>query len=122
MWSSLSVICDRSVVSSINKTKCHDIAEILLKVALNTINQTFIFIPYFIVGELYLALVTSKKAHAKLLKVDPTEALKMKGVVDFISHKDVPGHNTWNILPEEIFASNEVIYVIFNIKLSNNGQ
>ena len=27
-------------VSSINKTDCHDIAEILLKVALNTIKQT----------------------------------------------------------------------------------
>jgi hypothetical protein len=27
-------------VSSINKTVCHDITEILLKVALNTINQT----------------------------------------------------------------------------------
>jgi hypothetical protein len=27
-------------VSSTNKTDCHDIAEILLKVALNTINQT----------------------------------------------------------------------------------
>ena len=29
-------------VSFINKTDCHDIAEILLKVALNTIKQTFI--------------------------------------------------------------------------------
>jgi hypothetical protein len=28
-----------SPVSSTNKTACHDIAEILLKVALNTINQ-----------------------------------------------------------------------------------
>jgi hypothetical protein len=27
-------------VSSTNKTDCHDITEILLKVALNTINQT----------------------------------------------------------------------------------
>jgi hypothetical protein len=27
-------------VSSTNKTYCHDIIEILLKVALNTINQT----------------------------------------------------------------------------------
>ena len=77
---------------------------------------------YFIVGELYLALVTSKKAHAKLLKVDPTEALKMKGVVDFISHKDVPGTNTWNFVPEETFASKEVIDVIFYTKLSNQGQ
>ena len=31
-------------VSSTNKTDCHDITEILLKVALNTITLTFIFI------------------------------------------------------------------------------
>ena len=30
-------------VSSINKTDCHDMTEILLKVVLNTINQTRIF-------------------------------------------------------------------------------
>ena len=46
MWSSLSVICDRSVVFSgppvsyTNKTDSHNITEILLKVALNTIKQT----------------------------------------------------------------------------------
>jgi plasmid replication initiation protein len=41
MWYSLSVTCDRSVVfSSTNKTYHHDITEILLKVALNTIKQT----------------------------------------------------------------------------------
>jgi hypothetical protein len=38
----LSVTCDRSVVSSTNTTDRHDITEILLKVALNTINQTYI--------------------------------------------------------------------------------
>ena len=32
--------CDRSVVFSTNKTDHHDITELLLKVALNTINQT----------------------------------------------------------------------------------
>jgi hypothetical protein len=32
--------CDRSVIFSTNKTDCHDITEILLKVALNTIKQT----------------------------------------------------------------------------------
>jgi len=40
IWQSLSVICDRSVVFtgySTNKTDRHDITEILLKVALNTI-------------------------------------------------------------------------------------
>jgi hypothetical protein len=46
MWSSLSVTCGRSVVFSgspvsfTNKTDRHDITEILLKVALNTIKQT----------------------------------------------------------------------------------
>ena len=40
MWQCLSVICDRSVVSSTNKTDCHNKTKILLKVALNTINQT----------------------------------------------------------------------------------
>jgi len=43
MRKSLSVTCDRSVVfsgSSTNKTDRHDITEILLKVALNTIKQT----------------------------------------------------------------------------------
>jgi hypothetical protein len=47
MWQRLPVTCDRSVgfcqdppVSSTNKTDRHDIAEILLKVALNTITQT----------------------------------------------------------------------------------
>ena len=32
--------CGESMVSSTNKTDCHGITEILLKVALNTINQT----------------------------------------------------------------------------------
>ena len=41
MWYSLSVTCDRfSPVSSTNKTDRHDTTEILLKVALDTINQT----------------------------------------------------------------------------------
>jgi hypothetical protein len=47
MWQILSVTCDRSVVffgysvvSSTNKTNRHDITEILLKVALNTITPS----------------------------------------------------------------------------------
>ena len=46
MQLSLSATCDRSVVfsgtpvSTNKKTDCYDIAEILLKVALSTINQT----------------------------------------------------------------------------------
>jgi len=46
MWLSLSVTCDRSVVFSTNKTDRHDITEILLKVALNTIKSN-LFKKYF---------------------------------------------------------------------------
>jgi hypothetical protein len=38
---SLSVTYDRSMAFSANKTGLHDIPEIVLKVVLNTINQTY---------------------------------------------------------------------------------
>ena len=44
---SLSVTCDRMLVSSINKTDNHDITEILLKVALNTITLRHRFLMGF---------------------------------------------------------------------------
>ncbi|KAK3093911.1 hypothetical protein FSP39_021700 [Pinctada imbricata] len=61
-------------------------------------------------NELHLALVTSSKAHAKIVNIDASEALKMPGVVDFVCHKDVPGENHWgSVMPdEEMFASKEV--------------
>ena len=40
IWYSLSVTCGRLMISSTNKTGCHDISEILLNVALNTITLT----------------------------------------------------------------------------------
>ena len=65
IWWSLSVTCDRSVVfygnsySLTNKTDRHDITEISLKVALNTINQTKysnIMILIFFTNEWYIRL------------------------------------------------------------------
>uniref|UniRef100_A0A8D2KX02 Aldehyde oxidase 1 n=1 Tax=Varanus komodoensis TaxID=61221 RepID=A0A8D2KX02_VARKO len=43
--------------------------------------------------ELFLALVTSSRAHAKIVSIDASEALKMSGVVDIISVQDVPATN-----------------------------
>lgn len=61
-------------------------------------------------NEKYLAFVTSQKAHANILSIDPSEALKMPGVVGFVSHKDVQGHNNWGIFAdEEIFAKEKVL-------------
>ncbi|XP_025104170.1 xanthine dehydrogenase/oxidase-like isoform X3 [Pomacea canaliculata] len=62
-------------------------------------------------GELYIAFVLSSKAHAKLVNVDPSLALKMPGVVDFISHVDIPGKKVWGTFQDdEVFAISEVIY------------
>ena len=72
----------------------------------------FIIIIFFITDELYLALVMSTKAHANILKVDPSEALKLKGVKQFISYQDVPGSNKTGVFgDEEIFASKKVSVV-----------
>lgn len=57
-------------------------------------------------GEYYLSLVVSTKAHAKILNVDPSEALRMPGIVDYISWKDIPAQNKAGtvISDEKVFA------------------
>ncbi|CAG8727867.1 20234_t:CDS:10, partial [Dentiscutata erythropus] len=62
-------------------------------------------------GELYGALVTSQKAHAKILNIDTNQALNIPGVKGFFSAKDVPGNNSWGVIipDEEVFASKEAI-------------
>uniref|UniRef100_A0A803T4P5 Xanthine dehydrogenase n=1 Tax=Anolis carolinensis TaxID=28377 RepID=A0A803T4P5_ANOCA len=63
-------------------------------------------------NELYLTLVTSTKAHAKILSVDTTEAQNVPGFFCFISEKDVPGSNITGIANDEtIFAKDTVTCV-----------
>uniref|UniRef100_A0A8C9WEF3 Aldehyde oxidase 6 n=1 Tax=Scleropages formosus TaxID=113540 RepID=A0A8C9WEF3_SCLFO len=64
-------------------------------------------------GELFLALVTSTRAHAKLIKIDDGEALKLPGVVDAVTAKDIPGKKfrTFTGIDEELLAENEVTCV-----------
>ncbi|XP_076288597.1 xanthine dehydrogenase rosy isoform X2 [Lasioglossum baleicum] len=67
-------------------------------------------IPKFI-NELYLTLVLSTRAHAKILKIDATKALSMEGVVAFYSAKDIPEKQRYHgtvFHDEEIFISEEV--------------
>lgn len=60
--------------------------------------------------ELYLTLVLSTRAHAKILKIDPTKALSMEGVVSFFSSKDITEGTKWGPIfhDEEIFVSEKV--------------
>ncbi|KAI1237061.1 hypothetical protein IHE44_0014316 [Lamprotornis superbus] len=64
-------------------------------------------------GELFLAAVTSSRAHAKILSIDTSEALKGAGVFDVITAHDVPATNEFYFSddPEIVFARNEVICV-----------
>ncbi|XP_073814863.1 xanthine dehydrogenase-like [Musca autumnalis] len=62
-------------------------------------------------NELYLALVLSTRAHAKILSIDASEALAMAGVHAFFSSKDITDHEN-EVGPvfhdEVVFAKDEV--------------
>lgn len=57
-----------------------------------------------------MALVTSTKAHARLVSVDWSAALSMPGVVAKLDWQDVPGSNITGpaVKDQEIFAVTEV--------------
>ncbi|KAG9294304.1 hypothetical protein G9A89_021663 [Geosiphon pyriformis] len=61
-------------------------------------------------GELYGALLLSQQAHARIISIDPSEALSASGVHGFFSAKDVPGDNKFGTLikDETVFANEEV--------------
>ena len=64
-------------------------------------------------NELHLAFVTSKKAHAKLVDIDATEALTDEGVIAFYCHKDIdPKNNLYQMVIAEdewVFAEDKVL-------------
>lgn len=61
-----------------------------------------------------MACVLSERAHAKLLKVDPSEALKLPGVVSFIDYKDIPAKGSNKpaapFIDEHTFSEGEVFF------------
>uniref|UniRef100_A0A8D0E4N7 FAD-binding PCMH-type domain-containing protein n=1 Tax=Salvator merianae TaxID=96440 RepID=A0A8D0E4N7_SALMN len=60
-------------------------------------------------GQLYMAVVTSTRAHAKILSIDVSEALEEPGVVAVVTADDIPGTNGDG--KEKVFAEDEVIYI-----------
>uniref|UniRef100_A0A182V3I2 FAD-binding PCMH-type domain-containing protein n=1 Tax=Anopheles merus TaxID=30066 RepID=A0A182V3I2_ANOME len=69
-------------------------------------------------GELYAAFVVATQLNSTIGKIDPTEALKLPGVVAFYSAKHIPGVNNFMsdgmhfYFPdvEEIFCSGRVLF------------
>lgn len=70
--------------------------------------------------ELYLAVVLSTRAHAKILKIDATKALSLEGVVAFYSGKDLPEKQRFYgpiVQDEQVFISDKVrIFRMFRKK------
>uniref|UniRef100_A0A8C5QBI9 xanthine dehydrogenase n=1 Tax=Leptobrachium leishanense TaxID=445787 RepID=A0A8C5QBI9_9ANUR len=64
-------------------------------------------------GELFMALVTSSRAHAKIISIDLTEALSMLGVSDVVTAKDIPDTNKflYNEWEDQLFADDKVLCV-----------
>ena len=65
-------------------------------------------------NELYLGLVLSQKTHAKIVKIDASEALQLDGVHSFVCHEDLPkDRNKFRlalVTDEEVFASSKVMH------------
>uniref|UniRef100_A0A803SS58 FAD-binding PCMH-type domain-containing protein n=1 Tax=Anolis carolinensis TaxID=28377 RepID=A0A803SS58_ANOCA len=57
-------------------------------------------------GQLYMAVVTSTRAHAKILSIDVSKALEEPGVVAVVSAHDIPGENGDE--HEKVLAEDEV--------------
>lgn len=64
-------------------------------------------------GELFLSMVTSTRAHAKITHIDVSGALSMPGVVDVFTADDIPGQKFRSFagIKEELMAGEEVTCV-----------
>lgn len=64
-------------------------------------------------GTLYAYVLSSEKAHAKIINIDFSEVLKSEGVVDLISSSSISGINQIGgiIKDETLFAENEVEFI-----------
>ncbi|XP_077175024.1 aldehyde oxidase 3-like [Paroedura picta] len=60
-------------------------------------------------GQLYMAVVKSTRAHAKIISIDTSEALEAPGVVTVVTAADIPGENGDE--DEKVFAAEEVTYI-----------
>uniref|UniRef100_A0A6J0V358 Xanthine dehydrogenase/oxidase n=1 Tax=Pogona vitticeps TaxID=103695 RepID=A0A6J0V358_9SAUR len=71
-------------------------------------------IPHF-ENELYLTLVTSTKAHAKIISIDSTEAQNVPGFLCFVSAKDIPGSNITGIANDELIFAEDTVTCVGHI-------
>ena len=61
---------------------------------------------------MFVGLVTSEVAHAKILSINASKALAIPGVIDFFCHKDIPGRNHF-FVEEQLMATDEVRLILY---------
>ncbi|XP_018423843.1 PREDICTED: xanthine dehydrogenase/oxidase [Nanorana parkeri] len=66
-------------------------------------------------NELYLALITSTKAYAKIISIDVSEALLTPGCVCFLFTKDVPGSNITGVRKDETIFSEDLVTCVGHV-------
>ncbi|OWF50550.1 Xanthine dehydrogenase/oxidase [Mizuhopecten yessoensis] len=61
-------------------------------------------------GEIWVELIGSTKAHAKIVSIDVTKARQVPGVIDFMDASWIPGPNEWGVSAQDdvLFATSEV--------------
>ena len=64
-------------------------------------------------GELLVDFVGSPVAHARITALDVSAAVQVEGIVVVLTHKDVPGHNTFGPVfhDEEVLVAEECQYI-----------
>ncbi|CAH1401638.1 unnamed protein product [Nezara viridula] len=62
-------------------------------------------------GQVWGQLVLSERANALVSKIDPSEALKLPGVIAFFSAKDIPGKNSFIQSQSVNYLENERVFV-----------
>ncbi|CAO2615964.1 Aldehyde oxidase 2 [Lemmus lemmus] len=66
--------------------------------------------------ELSMALVTSTRAHARIISIDSSEAFALPGVVDVITAEDIPGANGADddklLAVDEVFCVGQIICAV----------
>ncbi|OCT77525.1 hypothetical protein XELAEV_18028617mg [Xenopus laevis] len=66
-------------------------------------------------NELYLVLITSTKAHAKIISIDTEKAALTPGFVRFLFAKDVPASNVTGIAHDETIFAEDVVTCVGHV-------
>ncbi|CAH0400121.1 unnamed protein product [Chilo suppressalis] len=69
--------------------------------------------------EVFAAFVLSTECSGNIVNIDPTDAMKIPGVLQFYKAEDIPGINSFTDIPNPLFPKNEEVLCSGAIKYFN---